>query len=533
MPLSRLAAVAVVVLVLASSVPAHASAPVAAGAGTAPPAVDVALQGATATATSAASGRPARAAIDGDAASSWCAIGWTGQLTVDLGTVRGLSGVGVTLAASASPSTASVEIASRPGVWRTVPSAANVALDPNTPSYFAADTTARWARLTVSTGDGSAACVGEFRVFARTAASRQMMHGADLSFMQQELAAGTRFTDQGQAGTPLQILRDHGLDYVRMRLWVDPPAGYSNLAADLALARKVRAAGLGIYLDIHYADFWADPQGQPIPAAWRGEHLAALAQTVRSYTSDVIAAFAHQQTPVSMVSIGNEIRNGMLWPIGKIDWTANTGWDHLATLLKAGVAGAHDANPAGNRLRVMLHFDHGGDNVDSRTFFGNLADRGVRFDVIGLSYYPFWHGTLRDLRANVDDLAGQFDKDIVVAETQYAWTLANGDSTGNFVWQRSQLSRGYPASPGGQLSLENDVQSILAAVPDGHGLGVFYWEPEWVPGVGWEPGAGTPNDNLTLFDFQGRALPSVGVYEDPVAACERYAPGAGPCVLPS
>src|SRR5689334_17730409 len=97
-----------------------------------------------------------------------------------------------------------------------------------------------------------------------------------------------------------------------------------------------------------------------------------------------------------------------------------------------------------------------------------------------------------------------------------AWSLANGDSTGNFVWQAGQLSDGYPASPGGQLSFENDVLSILAAVPGGHGAGLFYWEPEWVPGVGWQPGAGTPNDNLTLYDFQGRALPSIGLFEDPV-----------------
>ena len=122
------------------------------------------------------------------------------------------------------------------------------------------------------------------------------------------------------------------------------------------------------------------------------------------------------------------------------------------------------------------------------------------YDVIGLSYYSFWHGHLRDLRANVNDLATRFGKDVMVAEIQYAWTLGYGDSTNNFVWDPSQLEPGYPASPDGQLSLVNDVLSILADVPGGHGDGLFYWEPEWVRGGSR---GGTPNDNLTLFDFGG------------------------------
>ena len=318
-----------------------------------------------------------------------------------------------------------------------------------------------------------------------------------------------------------------------MRLWIDPPAGYSDLASDLALARQVRAAGMRVYLDIHYSDFWADPQHQDTPSIWRGQDLPTLAGSVRSYTEQVMTAFAQQGTPVDMVSIGNEIRNGLLWPTGQLDWSADTGWDNLATLLKAGVSGARAANSRGHRLRIMLHFDEGGNSADSDRFFGNLVSRGVPFDTIGLSYYPFWHGTLSDLRTNVDALARHFGKDIVVAETQYAWTLANGDGEGNFVWQPSQVFPGYPASPGGQLSLENDVQSILAAVPDGHGAGIFYWEPEWVPGVGWQPGNGAPNDNLTLYDFQGRALPSIGLFEDPVAVCARFAADSSPCAVPS
>jgi arabinogalactan endo-1,4-beta-galactosidase len=398
-------------------------------------------------------------------------------------------------------------------------------------------TQARYARLSVKSGTGAPVCVGEFRLFGPDPAASHMALGADLSFTPQELAAGARYTDRGTPGTPITILRDHGAGWVRMRLWVNPPPGYSSLASDLALARQVHAAGMKIYLDIMYSDFWADPQHQDIPVAWQGQDLGQLAQTVNSYTQQVIAAFAQQGTPVDMASIGNEIRNGMLWPVGQVDWSTDTGWDNLATLLKAGVAGARAGNPPAHRLLVMMHFDQGGDNQSSHEFYQNLLSRGVPFDVIGLSYYPFFHGTITQLRANVDALAGQFGRPIVIAETQYAWTLANGneqagDSTGDFVWQPSQLSAGYPASPGGQLSFVSDELSILAQAPHGLGMGLFYWAPDWIPGVGWEPGAGvgSPNVNLTLFDFQGRALPSIGIFQDPAAVCASYNPWNVPCV---
>jgi arabinogalactan endo-1,4-beta-galactosidase len=234
-----------------------------------------------------------------------------------------------------------------------------------------------------------------------------------------------------------------------------------------------------------------------------------------------------------MVSIGNEIRNGMLWPIGQIDWSTGSGWDNLGALLREGVAGAQAGNPAGHKLLVMLHFDQGGDNAQSVAFFDHILAQHVPFDVIGLSYYPFFHGPVTAMRANVDDLATRYGKPIVIAESQYPWTLAAGnDGTGNFVWQTSQLSAGYPDTPGGQLSFYNDLLSILAQVPEHRGLGLFYWEPEWIPGVGWEPGAGTPNDNLTLFSFTGQALPSVGLFQNPVAVCGQYDPALQPCEVP-
>jgi len=521
-------------LLLASSVSAS-PARVANGAQQrpAPLSVNWALSG-QASATSVQSGSAAANAIDGDAATSWCPNTWQDSLTIDLGQVRELNGVGITLAPSDPSASASVELASQAGQWHTVPSARLLAVDPGNPMYLSLDGSdgqARYARLTVTSGTGAPVCIGELRVFGPDPAASNTELGGDLSFTPQEEAAGAHFTDHGIAADPVTIMRNNGANYVRLRLWVNPPPGYSNLASDLAMARRIKAAGMKLYLDIMYSDFWADPQHQDIPAAWQGQDLAQLTQTVQAYTTQVISAFAAQGTAVDMVSIGNEIRNGMLWPVGQVDPSTGSGYDALATLLKAGVAGARAADPRGHRLDVMMHYDQGGNNQLSQAFYQNLISRGVSFDVIGLSYYPFFHGTVSAMRANVDALATQFHKRIVIAETQYPWTLANGDSTGDFVWQPSQVVPGYPANPGGQLSFVSDELSILAQVPDGLGAGLFYWAPEWIPGVGWEPGAGTPNDNLTLFDFQGRALPSIGIFRNPVGVCDSYDPYNVPCVI--
>ena len=341
-----------------SPFPAHAAAasPAGAAAGSARtgphrnwpwaqgPGINWALSG-QASADSSQSGDPASNAIDGDAGTDWCPNSWEGTLTIDLGQARFLDGLGITLDAASPSADATIQLASTSGQWTTLPAAQNIALDPGNPMYIQVPrgTQARYAQINVKSGTGAPVCVGEFRMFGPDPAAAQMALGADLSFTPQELAAGARFTDRGFPGSPISIMRANGANYVRMRLWVNPPPGYSNLASDLALARQVHQAGMKIYLDIMYSDFWADPQHQDIPAAWQGQDLTQLTATVQSYTQQVISAFAQQGTPADLVSIGNEIRNGMLWPVGQVDWTDNTGWDNLATLLKAGVAGAGPA----------------------------------------------------------------------------------------------------------------------------------------------------------------------------------------------
>jgi arabinogalactan endo-1,4-beta-galactosidase len=428
---------------------------------------------------------------DGNAATTSCAD----PMTVDLGRPRLLKGFGVSLAGGAASARVTIEADGR-SITATVPV--------GTPAWLPRATVARKIRMSTTGG----ACVAELRAMGR---GPDAIIGHDLSFAVQEAAAGATYTDRGRPAPPERILASHGANWVRLRLWVDPPAGYSDLPSVLAMARRAKAAGMRLLLDPHYSDFWADPQKQPIPASWP-QDLPSLAQKVHDYTRDVLDALSAQGTPAQMLQLGNEIRNGMLWPTGQLDGS-QAQWDALGTLLRAAAAGARDAQ--GPTPRLVVHFDQGGDNAYSRYFYDNIVAQHVPFDVIGLSYYPFWHGTLSQLRANLDDLAQRYHRDVAVVETQYGWTLDNGDSENNFLWTTDLLLPGYPATPQGQLGFLSDLLSIVSAVPDGRGLGVFYWEPEWIPGVGWQPGAGTPNDNLTLFDFSGRALPGVG-FADPL-----------------
>jgi arabinogalactan endo-1,4-beta-galactosidase len=343
------------------------------------------------------------------------------------------------------------------------------------------------------------------------------IRGADLSFTLQEEAVGKRFSDGGRTRPVERILAEHGANYVRLRVWVNPPAGYSDKAAALALARRAKRAGMRVLLDLHYSDFWADPGHQTTPAAWQGQDLATLAATVRAYTRDLVADFARQGAPVDMVQIGNEVTAGMLWPTGQIYRPDGAHWGEFATLLKAGIDGARAGNPRRNDLTVMVHIDRGGDNAGSIWFYDHIAEQGVRFDVIGLSFYPFWHGPFSALRQNLADLAGRYGKDLIVVETAYPWTLGNGDPLANLVTSADQLPEAarYPATVDGQAAYFATLRQILVEVPGGRGAGFFTWEPEWIPGVGWEPGAGNPNDNLTMFDWSGAALPSVRAFRRP------------------
>ena len=183
-------------------------------------------------------------------------------------------------------------------------------------------------------------------------------------------------------------------------------------------------------------------------------------------------------------------------------------WQRLTGLLKAGIAGVKDCLASGESVKIMLHIDRGGDNTTSRSFFDRIASSGIQYDIIGLSYYNWWHGTLDQMQNNINDLASRYGKDIIVVETSYPWTLGYNDSVNNLVGLSSQLHDGYPATVAGQTAFLQDLISRIKQVPDGKGIGLFYWEPAWIT----TSSAGSSRENQALFDFNGNALDSLNAF---------------------
>lgn len=335
--------------------------------------------------------------------------------------------------------------------------------------------------------------------------------GVDLSELLAVEEHGGVYKENGVPKDALAIFSDHGINYVRLRIWHTPAQGYDNLDKTLEMAVRIKAAGLKFLLDFHYSDSWADPAHQTRPAAWSGAPFEVLKDSVFQYTRQVISALKQQNTLPEMVQIGNEIICGLLWNDGRVCDPYNTPqqWGKLAELIGEGIRGINESLAPGDTVKTMIHIDRGGDNGGSRWFFDHLTAQNVDFDIIGLSFYPWWHGTLNDLESNLHDLAQRYGKEILLVETAYPWTLAWNDNTNNIVGNSNQLLPGYPATAAGQTSYLYDVLNIVWNIPSNRGLGVFYWAPEWIVASQW----GSPWENVTLFDFSGNLLNSISAFD--------------------
>jgi arabinogalactan endo-1,4-beta-galactosidase len=336
--------------------------------------------------------------------------------------------------------------------------------------------------------------------------------GADISSLSksEDFDGVYRDTD-GSDGDALVIMQAHGLNYARLRVFFDPADGYHNKENLLAMALRLKEQGIGLLVDFHYSDNWADPGKQIKPEAWEDLDFEGLKQALYDHTYDVCSALVEQGTPPQMVQVGNEINAGMLWPDGMYDQM-----DNLAELLKTGYRAVKDCSPD---TLVMLHIAEGGDNELAKWWFGNITGRDVPFDVIGISYYPFWHGTLAELQFNLDDISARYGKDVIVVETAYGFTTQNGDFLPN-IFSPDMEIEGYPISPAGQAACLRDVMAVVRAVPGGRGLGVFYWDAAWtaVEGNGWDntdPSSGNAWENQALFDYDGVILPAFDEYLSP------------------
>lgn len=328
------------------------------------------------------------------------------------------------------------------------------------------------------------------------------IRGVDISTFPQIDAFGGKFSVNGKTTNLLDILSDNGVNYIRLRLWHTPRDWYCGLESTLEIAKKVKAHGFKLLLDFHYSDWWADPGNQKKPAAWEKLPFDLLKDSVYAYTFRVISLLKAEDALPDMVQIGNEISPGMLFPDGAV--SGSTGWQKLAQLLNSGISAVHSA--ANSPVKIMLHLDSG-DNAKSRWWFDNIMAQNVPFDIIGLSYYPWWHGTLNDLKNNMNDLAIRYNKDILVVETAYPMTNKYlNDGMDNVGFDEQKLIPGYPVSVKGQTDFLFTLKNLIKETANKRGIGFIYWEPAWI----WQKPFGTAWEYFTLFDpVSGEMLPSL------------------------
>lgn len=283
--------------------------------------------------------------------------------------------------------------------------------------------------------------------------------GADISWLPQMEATGFRFyNDNGDAADCLAILRDHGMNTIRLRAFVNPSndifSGHCSTAETVAMAVRAKSMGLRVMIDFHYSDSWADPSKQVKPKAWEGHDFQTLLQDVYNYTHEVMTALKVAGVTPEWVQAGNEIPGGMIWPEG-----STNAWNQLVQLINKSYEAVKAVSPDS---KVILHIDRGNDNARFRWWFDNARTYGARYDVIGLSYYPYWLTgnpdytlSIGDLGNNLNDMASRYGKEVMVVEV-------GGEDT------KIQNTCDMLAA----------VIKKVAAVPGNKGLGVLYWEPE-------------------------------------------------------
>lgn len=315
--------------------------------------------------------------------------------------------------------------------------------------------------------------------------------GADLSFLAAAEGSGFQFKEDGKAKPGLEIFREHGYNWVRLRLFHTPTELPNDLGYTIALAQEAKKLGYKFLLDLHYSDTWADPGKQFIPLAWEGKSHGELVAAVRDYTRDVIVKFEAAGVMPDMVQPGNEVINGMLWPDGSIP----ENWDNFIDLLRAGIEGIYAGCLHKKVPLIMIHIDQGGNKDRTKYFFDKINEYGIDFDVIGQSYYPWWHGSLSDLRENMDFMAKEYKKPIMLVEVAYC-----SEPT-----EYKANPGPFPETPEGQRQFLEDVTRIVIETPDNLGTGIMWWEPA-TAGLG-HVGA------RDFFDDDGNVLPVINVFD--------------------
>lgn len=368
--------------------------------------------------------------------------------------------------------------------------------------------------------------------------------GADISSVIALEDSGVVFYNaEGEVQDIFQTLKEHGINYIRVRVWNDPydaegnpyGGGNNDLATAVKIGKRATAQGLRLCVNFHYSDFWADPSKQQAPKAWEGMSIDQKANALYEFTKHSLETLLREGIDVGMVQIGNETTGKMC---------GETNWINITKLMNAGSRAVREVSAAFDTdIEIAVHFTNPERGIREYHRYGMILDNfNVDYDIFASSYYPYWHGTLENLTAVLKDIAESFGKKVMVAEVAYAYTYENGDGFGNTISEESYVVKPYPITVQGQA---NAIRDCIQAVVDvgGAGIGVFYWEPAWIPvpgssyeerfelwekyGSGWATSfaasydptdagvyyGGSSWDNQALFDFNGRPLASLQVFK--------------------
>ena len=342
--------------------------------------------------------------------------------------------------------------------------------------------------------------------------------GMDVSMAKALEAHGASYYLDGKQDDLFRILKKCGTDMIRLRLWPDPydasgapyGGGNNDLQTTAELAQRAKSSGMEVLLDFQYSDFWADPAKQIKPKAWKSLTGKELEAAVYLHTREALKYLKNRGIIPAMVQVGNEITNGFLWPDGHVKNLAA-----MAGLLQAGIRAVKEECP---EARIVLHLDFGTDAGLYERWFDAIEPFDIDYDIIGMSYYPHWNGGLNLLLDNMNRVSQKYGKDVMIAETSIGYTTDTLGCTGLVFTQELEKNTGYPATEAGQMQFLRDLFETVRSVSGGHGIGVFYWEPAWlpIPACTWanangcaymndQVEAGNSMANQALFDRDGNA----------------------------
>jgi arabinogalactan endo-1,4-beta-galactosidase len=369
---------------------------------------------------------------------------------------------------------------------------------------------------------------------------KDFIKGVDISSILSLENSGVKFyNSDGAVQDIFKTLHESGVNYIRVRIWNNPydaagngyGGGNNDLTKAIEIGKRATANGIKLLVDFHYSDFWADPAKQQTPKAWANLSFDDKKTALYTYTKESLQKMQSAGIDIGMVQIGNET-NGAF--VGETDWTK------ISALFSQGSKAVRDVD---KNILVALHFTNPETAGRYAQYAETLQKNNVDYDVFASSYYPFWHGTLSNLTSVLKNVATTYGKKVMVAETSYTYTAEDGDGHANTAPKDSGQTLNYPVTVQGQATAIRDVIEAVANVGDA-GLGVFYWEPAWIPvgppqnleqnkllwekyGSGWAASyskefdptdagvwyGGSAVDNQALFDFTGHPLSSLNVFK--------------------